>query len=95
MRSRWLVLATCALLVMTWAPPPDARADAGAAATVDETPAEQLPIIGDGADIDRWDWGKFFTYAGCAAGIAIASTGAGIVAMVIACGRAASLYWST
>jgi hypothetical protein len=96
MRSRWLALVMCALLMVTGVPPPTAaRAQDGPAATAEGPPVEEQPVIGDGADIERWDWGKFFTYAGCGAAIVSATGGIGLVAVGIACGRAASLYWNT
>ena len=45
--------------------------------------------------VERWDWEKFYAYAGCAAGIAVATgTGAWIVAG-LACAKAATSYWTT
>lgn len=96
MRSRWLALAMCALLMVTSGPrPPAAHAEGGSAATADALPADQPPAIGDDAGIDRWDWGKFFAYAACGAAVVSATGGIGLVAVGIACGRAASLYWNT
>jgi hypothetical protein len=87
MRSRWLALAMCVLLMVTSVPPPTAaRADDG-------PPAEQRPVIVDGAYIEGWDQEKFWTYLACGVAIVVATSGAGVVAVVIACGRAASLYW--
>lgn len=94
-KSRCLALAMCALLMVTGVPPPTtARADGGPATTGEGPRAEQQPVILDGAGIEGWDQEKFWTYLGCGVAIVVATSGAGVVAMAIACGRAASLYWN-
>ena len=93
-RSRCLAFAMCALLMTTSVPPPTAaRADDGATVAADEASVEQAVIVDD-AGIEGWDQEKFWTYLACGAAIVVATSGAGIVAMVVACGRAASLYWN-
>jgi len=95
MRSRWLALAMCALLMVAGVPPPTAaRADDVPAATGEGPPGEQQTVIDDGAEIEGWNQEKFWTYLGCGVAIVGATGGLGLVAVGIACGRAASLYWS-
>ena len=49
----------------------------------------------DDATVERFDSEKFWSYAGCAASIALGvGTGAWLIA-VIACGKAATTFWTT
>jgi len=46
------------------------------------------------AEIERFHEDKFWTYVGCAASIALASGSGAWVLVVIACGKAATAYWT-
>jgi hypothetical protein len=81
-------------MVTSVRPPAAARADDAPAATGEAPPAEQQTVIVDGADIEGWDQEKFWTYLACGTAIVVTTSGAGIVAVVVACGRAATLYWN-
>ena len=48
----------------------------------------------DDATVERFDSEKFWTYAACAASIAIGIGAGGWVLTVVACGRAATEYWT-
>lgn len=45
--------------------------------------------------VETFNSTKFWAYAGCAASIAFASGTGGWVLVAIACGRAATMYWTT
>ena len=47
------------------------------------------------AEIERFDPEKFWAYAGCAASIAVAAGTGGWFMVAIACGKAATTYWTT
>ena len=55
----------------------------------------QATAEGEGSVAEGWSWNKFFDLAGCAVGIAMISNGTGFVLATIACGRAASEWWTT
>jgi len=51
--------------------------------------------VGDG-ETEAFDSNKFWSYAACAASIALATgTVGGWVLVAIACGKAATTYWTT
>ena len=50
--------------------------------------------LADG-EVERFDSEKFWTYAACGASIALASGTGGWVLVAIACGKAATMYWTT
>jgi len=57
-------------------------------------PLQLAAETGGDAYVERWEWDKFWAYAGCVGAIALASGGVGLVAVGIACGRAITLYWT-
>ena len=59
------------------------------------TPQPRVAHAGDeDAAIERFDAEKFWTYAGCAVGIALATTPGGWILVAIACGKAATTFWT-
>ena len=103
MGRRWIGAVTCIAMLALHGPLP-----AAAQAVPDEPAAASAPaaadaqaidggsdLAADDAVIERWDWAKFWGYTACGAAIILATGGAGVVAMVIACGRVLSLYWTT
>jgi hypothetical protein len=50
----------------------------------------------DDAQVERWDWGKFWKYGGCALSIVAAPATGGLawVAAGFACGAAITEFWT-
>ena len=97
MKRKWIAMLTCIAVVATYVPAPVTAQEAGDPVAVDQ-PGDTGPpahALEPGAEIERWNWQKFWDYAACGAAIALATGGAGAVAVVIACGRVISLYWTT
>ncbi|MFI5372871.1 MAG: hypothetical protein ACHQ52_15055 [Candidatus Eisenbacteria bacterium] len=42
----------------------------------------------------EWSWEKFIDYSLCAAGIGLATTGAGLTLGLLACGKVVYKYWN-
>lgn len=42
----------------------------------------------------EWNWEKFIDYSLCAAGIGLATTGAGLTLGLLACGKVLYKYWN-
>jgi hypothetical protein len=102
MRHGWITVLACLAIIAAHVPSPAwAQAVGGAPAAIDaptgppsDVPAIETGPLEDGV-IERWNWQKFWDYAACGAAIALATGGAGVVAVVIACGRIFALYWTT
>jgi len=60
------------------------------------TPLPRVAHAVEDADLEAFNAGKFWTYAGCAASIALATgTVGGWILVGITCGKAATAYWTT
>ena len=97
MRRKRIAKLTCIAVVVMYVPAPATAQGAGVPVAVDQ-PGDAGPpadVLEPGAEIERWNWQKFWDYTACGAAIALATGGAGAVAVVIACGRVISLYWTT
>lgn len=64
------------------------------AVTVACQPPQVAAQAVDDATVERFDSEKFWSYAGCAASIAIGVGTGGWLLTVIACGKAATAYWT-
>lgn len=59
--------------------------------------AQPLRVAAQAAEdptVERFDAEKFWSYAGCAAGIAVSVGTGGWVIAVLACGKVATAYWT-
>jgi len=86
MKWRSVLLAALFILAATFQPP-RLVAQAVDDATVDEVTVED-------ATVEGFDSEKFWTYAGCAASIAIGVGTGGWVLAFLTCGKAATAYWT-
>jgi len=59
------------------------------------TPLPQVAHAVDDASTEKFGSEKFWAYAGCAASIALATGTGGWILVAIACGKAATTYWTT
>lgn len=53
-----------------------------------------LPARAADAELEKFDWTKFFDYASCAASIAMAEVPGGLWMAAITCGRVVQKYWT-